>query len=237
MNEFPRSSPISILLGCDTWPDVAGPLTSRVSFLTGRLDCSSQGQEGGVALEYRSYIHNVHWIYPFAPEKLSHSTDIQVRVLQGPPVSCWDLGLIPCNLKCFLRRLLCALLCILCKIWISSVFYVRFSTNMQRCMYSVVVRKSDCFSRSVVVRFPFISQLLNSTVPTGPGLSWLFRHYRKSGLWPSANSTNMHLITSPKGLGLEQGNRQRPSCPHLSWAPGFDAKPPLSTCCWALILQ
>lgn len=53
MSEFPRSSPISILLGCDTRPDVAAPLTSRVSLLTGCLDCSSQGQEGGVALKYR----------------------------------------------------------------------------------------------------------------------------------------------------------------------------------------
>lgn len=46
MSEFPRSSPISILLGCDTRPDVAAPLTSRVSLLTGRMDCGSQGHEG-----------------------------------------------------------------------------------------------------------------------------------------------------------------------------------------------
>lgn len=46
MSEFPSSLPISILLGCDTRPDVAAPLTSRVSLLTGFVDCSSQGQEG-----------------------------------------------------------------------------------------------------------------------------------------------------------------------------------------------
>lgn len=28
-----------------------------------------------------------------------------------------------------------------------------------------------------------------------------------------------------------RGNRQRPSRPHLSWAPGLHAKPPSSTCC------
>lgn len=46
MSEFPSSLPISILLGCDTRPDVAAPLTTRVSLLTGFVDCSSQGQEG-----------------------------------------------------------------------------------------------------------------------------------------------------------------------------------------------
>lgn len=45
MSEFPRRWPISILLGCDTQPDVAAPLTSGVSLLTGCLDSSSQGQE------------------------------------------------------------------------------------------------------------------------------------------------------------------------------------------------
>lgn len=35
--EFPRSSPISILLDCDTEPDVAAPLATRVSLLTGFL--------------------------------------------------------------------------------------------------------------------------------------------------------------------------------------------------------
>lgn len=44
LSEFPRSSPISILLGCDTGPDVAAPLTSRLGPLTGHLGCSSQGQ-------------------------------------------------------------------------------------------------------------------------------------------------------------------------------------------------
>lgn len=68
MSEFPRSWPISILLGCDTRPDVAAPLTSRVSLLTGCLDCGSQGQERGVVLEHRRYTHDVLWIYPFAPE-------------------------------------------------------------------------------------------------------------------------------------------------------------------------
>ncbi|KAJ4945552.1 hypothetical protein JOQ06_023233 [Pogonophryne albipinna] len=44
-SEFPRSWPISILLGSDTRPDVAAPLSSRVILLTGCLDYSSQGQE------------------------------------------------------------------------------------------------------------------------------------------------------------------------------------------------
>lgn len=37
LSEFPRSSPISILLGCDRGVDVAAPLASRVSPLTGHL--------------------------------------------------------------------------------------------------------------------------------------------------------------------------------------------------------
>lgn len=59
MSEFPRSSPISILLGGDTGPDVAALLTSRVSLLTDCLACSSQGQEtmlgcstGGTPMKY-----------------------------------------------------------------------------------------------------------------------------------------------------------------------------------------
>lgn len=74
-SEFPRSSPISILLGSDTWPDVAGPLTSRVSFLTGRLDCSSQRKGGGVVLEYRRYIHDAGSTPLLLDEQLSYSAN------------------------------------------------------------------------------------------------------------------------------------------------------------------
>lgn len=44
LSEFPVDLPISIFLVGYTRPDVAGPLTSRVSSLTAHTDFSSQGQ-------------------------------------------------------------------------------------------------------------------------------------------------------------------------------------------------
>lgn len=44
-SEFPRNSPISLLLGCDTRADVAGPLASRVSWQAA-WPSGSQGVDG-----------------------------------------------------------------------------------------------------------------------------------------------------------------------------------------------
>lgn len=43
MSEFPGSLPISISLGGSPWPNVAGPLTSRVSSVTAHTDAGPQG--------------------------------------------------------------------------------------------------------------------------------------------------------------------------------------------------
>lgn len=102
MREFPRSSPISILLGCDTQPDVAAPLASRVGFLTCCLGCSSQGQEGlwcwstgDTPMMYTgstlcSLVNNCHipLIKPLCPASPGGCP-------LGSTVSCWDSGLVP----------------------------------------------------------------------------------------------------------------------------------------------
>lgn len=54
--------PISILLDADTGADVAAPLASRVSPLTGQRDCSSRGQQE----EVQGFSHHTLCIYPWA---------------------------------------------------------------------------------------------------------------------------------------------------------------------------
>lgn len=143
MREFPRSSPISILLGCDTQPDVAAPLASRVGLLTGCPSCSSQGQEGlwcwstgDTPMMYTgstlcSLVNNCHipLIKPLCPASPGGCP-------LGSTVSCWDSGLVPCNRKCSLTHLLWTFLCFLCAV---DIQYTRLSTYMQK-------EKSQCIT-------------------------------------------------------------------------------------------
>lgn len=121
MSEFPRSLPISILLGCDTRPDVAAPLTSRLSLPTGCVDSSSQGhgEEGGVCRSTASVPMMYSWIYPLC--SWVHNWLIKPPCpvtfdgcLLGSVVSCWDSGLLPDKLRWFFADLLQRLLS-LCK--------------------------------------------------------------------------------------------------------------------------
>lgn len=97
--EFPRSSPISILLGCDTWPDVAASLTSRVSLLIDSLDCRLQmwmwyWSMGGTTMMYSGYT------CLFLSDLLSRWTDkpsCPISLVGSPQryvVSCWVSGIL-----------------------------------------------------------------------------------------------------------------------------------------------
>lgn len=105
VSEFPGGLPISIFLVGYTRPDVAGPLTSRVSSLTAHTDFSSLGHVGSgsgiqgvhpwcrLNLPFCSGVNNCHipLIKPPRPDSLEGCP-------LGTVVFCWDSGLLTYNL-------------------------------------------------------------------------------------------------------------------------------------------
>lgn len=133
MSEFPSSLPISILLGCDTRPDVAAPLTSRVSLLTGFVDCSSGGAGGEM---WRRSTWGVHpWCKLDVPLCSCHI--LLIKPLYSPEGKCEICCVVLLRLrvasllaKCFLIHPLYTLLCFLSMVIIQCVVWRRWRARL-----------------------------------------------------------------------------------------------------------